>query len=195
MIFLLCQDIDDYLCQAKDKSYDTLMHFGRKGLNVAATAAVMAATKVVLTLNIWFVLTWGYSRVVWCFSAFYIVENVECCFYSLWSMSGRIQCLVCWHFSPSQTKNVIYLLYFFGMCFPLTLILNWMLGISHSRARESCLIDWEVSACRICLPTSLTWQTATLPPLSLQRRSTGPEPWCAASQRATARVRLLYRHT
>uniref|UniRef100_A0A3Q3N3Q9 Receptor expression-enhancing protein n=1 Tax=Labrus bergylta TaxID=56723 RepID=A0A3Q3N3Q9_9LABR len=27
------------------KSYDTLVHFGRKGLNVAATAAVMAATK------------------------------------------------------------------------------------------------------------------------------------------------------
>ncbi|XP_072314456.1 receptor expression-enhancing protein 1 [Eucyclogobius newberryi] len=39
------KDIDDYLCQAKDKSYDTLVHFGRKGLNVAATAAVMAASK------------------------------------------------------------------------------------------------------------------------------------------------------
>ncbi|XP_076605038.1 receptor expression-enhancing protein 1 [Chaetodon auriga] len=39
------KDIDDYIGQAKDKSYDTLMHFGRKGLNVAATAAVMAATK------------------------------------------------------------------------------------------------------------------------------------------------------
>ncbi|XP_076014618.1 receptor expression-enhancing protein 1 [Genypterus blacodes] len=39
------KDIDDYLCQAKDKSYDTLVHFGRKGLNVAASAAVMAATK------------------------------------------------------------------------------------------------------------------------------------------------------
>ncbi|XP_060790201.1 receptor expression-enhancing protein 1 isoform X1 [Neoarius graeffei] len=39
------KDIDEYLCQAKDKSYDTLMHFGRKSLNVAATAAVMAATK------------------------------------------------------------------------------------------------------------------------------------------------------
>ncbi|XP_040917312.1 receptor expression-enhancing protein 1 isoform X2 [Toxotes jaculatrix] len=39
------KDIDDYICQAKDKSYDTLVHFGRKGLNVAATAAVMAATK------------------------------------------------------------------------------------------------------------------------------------------------------
>nr|XP_046268871.1 receptor expression-enhancing protein 2 [Scatophagus argus] len=39
------KEIDDYIGQAKDKSYDTLVHFGRKGLNVAATAAVMAATK------------------------------------------------------------------------------------------------------------------------------------------------------
>ncbi|KAK7141952.1 hypothetical protein R3I94_011598 [Phoxinus phoxinus] len=39
------KDIDEYLCQAKDKSYDTLVHFGRRGLNVAATAAVMAASK------------------------------------------------------------------------------------------------------------------------------------------------------
>ncbi|KAJ7990751.1 hypothetical protein DPEC_G00290160 [Dallia pectoralis] len=39
------KDIDDYICQAKDKSYDTLVTFGRKGLNVAATAAVLAATK------------------------------------------------------------------------------------------------------------------------------------------------------
>lgn len=39
------KDIDEYICQAKDRSYDTLVHFGRKGLNVAATAAVMAATK------------------------------------------------------------------------------------------------------------------------------------------------------
>ncbi|XP_076152223.1 receptor expression-enhancing protein 1 [Alosa pseudoharengus] len=39
------KDIDDYLNQAKDKSYDTLVHYGRKGLNVAATAAVMAASK------------------------------------------------------------------------------------------------------------------------------------------------------
>lgn len=53
----LFQDIDDYICQAKDKSYDTLVHFGRKGLNVAATAAVMAATKVMQTLDICFVLT------------------------------------------------------------------------------------------------------------------------------------------
>ncbi|XP_077946046.1 receptor expression-enhancing protein 1 isoform X2 [Gasterosteus aculeatus] len=39
------KDIDEYICQAKDKSYDTLVHFGRKGLNVAASAAVLAATK------------------------------------------------------------------------------------------------------------------------------------------------------
>ena len=58
----LCQDIDDYICQAKDKSYDTLVHFGRKGLNVAATAAVMAATKVLQTLDFCFVLAWAYNR-------------------------------------------------------------------------------------------------------------------------------------
>lgn len=57
----LFQDIDEYICQAKDKSYDTLVHFGRKGLNVAATAAVMAATKVMQTLV--FVLYWpGHCR-------------------------------------------------------------------------------------------------------------------------------------
>ena len=52
VIVSLCQDIDDYICQAKDKSYDTLVHYGRKGLNVAATAAVMAASKVMLSLDI-----------------------------------------------------------------------------------------------------------------------------------------------
>ncbi|XP_063040741.1 receptor expression-enhancing protein 1 [Engraulis encrasicolus] len=39
------KDIDEYLNQAKDKSYDTLVHYGRRGLNVAANAAVMAASK------------------------------------------------------------------------------------------------------------------------------------------------------
>lgn len=57
-VFLSVQDIDDYLCQAKDKSYDTLVTFGRKGLNVAATAAVLAATKVMLTIFISDV-SWG----------------------------------------------------------------------------------------------------------------------------------------
>ncbi|XP_069045785.1 receptor expression-enhancing protein 1 isoform X5 [Lepisosteus oculatus] len=46
------KEIDDYLCQAKDKSYDALVHFGRKGLNVAATAAVTAAAKVSHLLKI-----------------------------------------------------------------------------------------------------------------------------------------------
>ncbi|KAF7479589.1 receptor expression-enhancing protein 1 [Marmota monax] len=39
------KEIDDCLVQAKDKSYDALVHFGKRGLNVAATAAVMAASK------------------------------------------------------------------------------------------------------------------------------------------------------
>ncbi|KAJ7313447.1 hypothetical protein JRQ81_004826 [Phrynocephalus forsythii] len=39
------KEIDDCLVQAKDRSYDALVHFGKRGLNVAATAAVMAASK------------------------------------------------------------------------------------------------------------------------------------------------------
>lgn len=42
----LLQEIDEYITQAKDRSYDTMMRFGRRGLNIAATAAVTAATKV-----------------------------------------------------------------------------------------------------------------------------------------------------
>lgn len=45
------QEIDDCLIQAKDRSYDALVHFGKRGLNVAATAAVMAASKVKLQLR------------------------------------------------------------------------------------------------------------------------------------------------
>ncbi|KAG8453347.1 hypothetical protein GDO86_000111 [Hymenochirus boettgeri] len=39
------KDIDDCLVHAKDRSYDALVHFGKRGLNVAATAAVTAAAK------------------------------------------------------------------------------------------------------------------------------------------------------
>ncbi|XP_066429075.1 receptor expression-enhancing protein 1 isoform X2 [Eleutherodactylus coqui] len=39
------KEIDECLIQAKDRSYDALVHFGKRGLNVAATAAVTAATK------------------------------------------------------------------------------------------------------------------------------------------------------
>ncbi|KAL6117753.1 reep2 [Pungitius sinensis] len=39
------KEIDEYIAQAKDKSYDTMMRFGKRGLNLAATAAVTAATK------------------------------------------------------------------------------------------------------------------------------------------------------
>uniref|UniRef100_A0A8C5JGK1 Receptor expression-enhancing protein n=1 Tax=Junco hyemalis TaxID=40217 RepID=A0A8C5JGK1_JUNHY len=45
------KEIDDCLIQAKDRSYDALVHFGKRGLNVAATAAVMAASKVKLQLR------------------------------------------------------------------------------------------------------------------------------------------------
>ena len=46
---LLWQEIDEYITQAKDKSYETMMRFGKRGLNIAATAAVTAATKVSYT--------------------------------------------------------------------------------------------------------------------------------------------------
>uniref|UniRef100_A0A8C5PA96 Receptor expression-enhancing protein n=1 Tax=Leptobrachium leishanense TaxID=445787 RepID=A0A8C5PA96_9ANUR len=39
------KDIDECLIQAKDRSYDALVHFGKRGLNVAASAAVTAAAK------------------------------------------------------------------------------------------------------------------------------------------------------
>ncbi|KAE8628809.1 hypothetical protein XENTR_v10000235 [Xenopus tropicalis] len=39
------KEIDECLLQAKDRSYDALVHFGKRGLNVAASAAVTAAAK------------------------------------------------------------------------------------------------------------------------------------------------------
>ncbi|XP_037315616.1 receptor expression-enhancing protein 2 [Pungitius pungitius] len=39
------KEIDEYIAQAKDRSYDTMMRFGKRGLNLAATAAVTAAAK------------------------------------------------------------------------------------------------------------------------------------------------------
>lgn len=39
------KEIDEYIAQAKDRSYETMMKFGKRGLNLAANAAVTAATK------------------------------------------------------------------------------------------------------------------------------------------------------
>ncbi|XP_078079767.1 receptor expression-enhancing protein 3 isoform X2 [Mustelus asterias] len=39
------RDIDEYISQAKDRSYDTMVKFGKQSLNLAATAAVSAAVK------------------------------------------------------------------------------------------------------------------------------------------------------
>ncbi|XP_065153425.1 receptor expression-enhancing protein 3a isoform X1 [Paramisgurnus dabryanus] len=39
------REIDDYIVQAKEKSYETMVNFGRQGLTIAATAAVTAAVK------------------------------------------------------------------------------------------------------------------------------------------------------
>ncbi|KAG9346750.1 hypothetical protein JZ751_007067 [Albula glossodonta] len=45
------KEIDEYIAQARDRSYDTMMRFGKRGLNLAANAAVTAATKVRRTLQ------------------------------------------------------------------------------------------------------------------------------------------------
>ncbi|RMB90941.1 hypothetical protein DUI87_32539 [Hirundo rustica rustica] len=39
------KDIDAFLAQARERGYQTLLRFGKRGLNLAATAAVQAATK------------------------------------------------------------------------------------------------------------------------------------------------------
>lgn len=43
---LKSQEIDEYISQARDKSYETMMRVGKRGLNLAANAAVTAAAKV-----------------------------------------------------------------------------------------------------------------------------------------------------
>ncbi|XP_018611794.1 receptor expression-enhancing protein 2 isoform X2 [Scleropages formosus] len=43
------KEIDEYIAQARDRSYETMMRFGKRGLNLAANAAVTAATKGVLS--------------------------------------------------------------------------------------------------------------------------------------------------
>lgn len=40
------QEIDEYIVQAKERGYETMVNFGKQGLNLAATAAVTAAVKV-----------------------------------------------------------------------------------------------------------------------------------------------------
>ncbi|XP_053148618.1 receptor expression-enhancing protein 2 isoform X2 [Hemicordylus capensis] len=39
------KEIDEYISQARDKSYETMMRVGKRGLNLAANAAVTAAAK------------------------------------------------------------------------------------------------------------------------------------------------------
>uniref|UniRef100_A0A8C5MZ25 Receptor expression-enhancing protein n=1 Tax=Leptobrachium leishanense TaxID=445787 RepID=A0A8C5MZ25_9ANUR len=39
------KEIDEYIAQAREKSYETMMRVGKRGLNIAASAAVTAATK------------------------------------------------------------------------------------------------------------------------------------------------------
>ncbi|GCB65315.1 hypothetical protein scyTo_0004762 [Scyliorhinus torazame] len=42
---LMDKEIDCYISQAKERGYETMVNFGRKGLNMAATVAVSAAAK------------------------------------------------------------------------------------------------------------------------------------------------------
>lgn len=39
------QEIDEYIVQARERSYETMVSFGKQGLSIAATAAVTAAVK------------------------------------------------------------------------------------------------------------------------------------------------------
>uniref|UniRef100_A0A672QJS2 Receptor expression-enhancing protein n=1 Tax=Sinocyclocheilus grahami TaxID=75366 RepID=A0A672QJS2_SINGR len=39
------REIDDYIVQARERSYETMVNFGRQGLTIAAAAAVSAAVK------------------------------------------------------------------------------------------------------------------------------------------------------
>ncbi|NXX98756.1 REEP4 protein, partial [Centropus bengalensis] len=39
------KEIDTYIVRARERSYETMVRFGKRGLNIAATAAVQAATK------------------------------------------------------------------------------------------------------------------------------------------------------
>ncbi|NXG12106.1 REEP4 protein, partial [Sakesphorus luctuosus] len=39
------KDIDTFLVRTRQRGYETMLHFGKRGLNLAATAAVQAAAK------------------------------------------------------------------------------------------------------------------------------------------------------
>ena len=44
-LIISLQEIDEYIVQAKERSYETMVNFGKQGLSIAATAAVSAAVK------------------------------------------------------------------------------------------------------------------------------------------------------
>lgn len=45
LALMFLKEIDDYIIQAKERSYETMVNFGKQGLTIAATAAVSAAVK------------------------------------------------------------------------------------------------------------------------------------------------------
>ncbi|KAF3691460.1 Receptor expression-enhancing protein 3 [Channa argus] len=46
------KEIDEYIVQAKERSYETMVNFGKQGLSIAATAAVTAAVKASVLYSI-----------------------------------------------------------------------------------------------------------------------------------------------
>lgn len=67
----------------------------------------------------------------------------------------------------------------------------FILFFTHYRGKMCCRTDCAVSACRTCPPSSLSPTALVLsPPSRPAPANSGPDPWCAASQRApTPRVR------
>lgn len=62
------QEIDDYIVQAKERSYETMVNFGKQGLSIAATAAVSAAVKASFFLFLFFVFLFLFWLAVYCTS-------------------------------------------------------------------------------------------------------------------------------
>lgn len=53
LALMFLKEIDDYIIQAKERSYESMVNLGKQGLTIAATAAVSAAVKAsVCVLNI-----------------------------------------------------------------------------------------------------------------------------------------------
>jgi len=52
IVLMFLKEIDDYIIQAKERSYETMVNFGKQGLSIAATAAVSAAVKASVCVKV-----------------------------------------------------------------------------------------------------------------------------------------------